>query len=254
MNLHKIVYISLISVIMTLSNANAMPAQAVLNTTSPLINQYAEMGKIYLGSCLTSNATSGVMMQNMPMYENDILVNRFRKQYPDVSNFTTHTLVFAGFELGRALYITDLSKDYKNNLCLRYAMNFAGVIVNNAATTKGSSTDSPPPPRSATPASLNLDNVPNPFNDILAPKEIPTVNVTSRVSQQSACVYMYNTLAKKPVIEIDALDATLDMIQDMLYNNFKHSDIREAYPNLLVGAKQGRLLFVLQQPIRLCYD
>jgi len=141
-----------------------------------------------------------------------------------------------------------LNGDYIDDICKQYALNFAATLINNAAPmTNGSS--APPPPGTTT-----YYETPNPFNDWLTSKEPGLVKITPRVAYMNACGYMYTVYSRKPVIDVNALDATLDVMTDMLFHTYDRDDIRAAFPYLLEGAKMGRILFNLKQDPKFCYD
>lgn len=227
--------------------AHALPRVSVINTNSPLFGQYANMQDIYNKSC--NYAKSDQAYQSMPMFENDLLTNKYRKLYPVISNYDVHVLVFAGFELGRALRLTDLDGNYMEEICQTYALNFAAGLVNHAANTNGAGANPPPSPPSSTGSTLA-----NPFNDLIRQSNDHHIKPTPRVLNQSACSYMYIILARHPVVEVGALDATLDMMMNMLYADYDQVDIKMSYPYLLQGAKMGRFIYASKQDIRLCYD
>jgi len=225
--------------------AQALPATIKINENSPLFPQFGNMLKIYSNSC-QEGINGNILDENMPMLANDRLDDKFRSQYPKVPNFYLHVLVFAGFDLGRALQLTDLGGDDMEQVCKRYSLNFVATINNGATIQAGS--DAYPPP-SVTTSNVDGSSI---FNDWLRRKDGDRIALTPQASTIGACGYMYSVYARNPVIQLGPLDATLDMMVDMLFNNYNREDIRHAYPYLIDGATRGAYLFQNHQDIKLC--
>lgn len=238
----------ILSTVLLTSQSIAMPTVSIVKTDSPLFEHLKDMQDIYYTSCVYGKSED--TYQSMPMFENDVLTNRLRLKYPKLDNYTFHSLVYAGFELGRVLYLTDLSGEYMEQTCQTHALNFAGTVVNAAATTNGvgANNSSPSIPQGTD------STFPNPFNDWLRKENDHSVKITPRVASQSACSYMYHVLDMKPIITVGALDITLEMMEGLVYNDYSFKDVSFAYPYLLEGAKFGRMLYASKQNVELCYD
>ena len=248
------VIVSLIGTLILGFSAQASAIGLVkLDPKSPLLDNLNTIAAIYEQSCLVGSDNS-FSSNNFPMYEEDKLSDKFKQEYMSPKFkmwYAIHGITVAGYEIGRTLTLTDLSGDDIENQCKDYSKNFATVVVNNPANWKGSSTNPPQTSPSATPPTFIFNS---PFNDIFAPREHNQIDVTPRIAQQNGCRYMYITLAQHPVIDISPLDATLDVMENMLWHDYKRNVIRSAYSFLLAGTKEGQYLFNSKQDVKSCYE
>lgn len=249
----------------------ALPVSVPFNTSSPLYKDSQRIADIYIKSCNTS-LDQTTLNTYFPNYTKDKITEKFKSQTTPESfklHYQTLGIVSAGFDFGVAIGLTDLSLDEKQNQCRIYGTNFTATVVNNAQSQTGEGAILPPSlPQPF--SSLNLygyqdfvtkatiaPNRDNPLYDlIIRAREAnkPRVTVTPRLSEQNGCRYMYGVLAMQPVIEVNALDATLDIMVNMFWDGYSNQDIRNGYSFFLQGAKFGRFLFAAKQPVTMCYD
>lgn len=206
-----------------------------LNQDSPLYAKAPEIAAIYDTSC--NIALTDRWAQTFPIDTVDKLTDTFFNQSDGIPRYVVHSGIFSGFNLGLVLNYTDLTEDYKQELCKRYANLYMSGVVNS------------PENQQPLPALKN-----DLSDDIFKPRVKPAIKATPRIAEQTGCRYMYHVLALKPVIEFNALDATLEIMMNMMWSDYKADDIKAAYPFILQGAKFGRFLYTSGQKEELCYD
>jgi hypothetical protein len=254
------------------SNAMALPATVRYDETSPLFPHKQTIADIYIKSC-AAGLDDSFYHSTFPMYTVDKLVDKFKTTNP--KGFPLHNqtilIVGAGFDIGRAIAQTDTDFNEKETLCQIYGINFTASTVNHAERQTGGGAILPPPPPPGPISSLEINGKANAIDALQATKPMPDsplydliinaknaqvkrLKVTPRLAEMNGCRYMWSVLAKQPVIEVSAMDATLDIMENMLWDGYSNDDIKFGFNYFLQGAKFGRFIFATKQPITMCYD
>lgn len=226
-----------------------------INPESPLLTDSPMIAKIYEKSCI-AGSNINTITEGFPTYEVDSISDQFKAIYPRdkmVLWINIPFFVAAGYDIGRTFSLTDMNGVDIEDTCKQYSIDFAAGIVNNKQNWNRSISPSPAPLSPAVEfETLTLFN--NPFNDVFAPKQGKHLLVTPRLAKENGCRYMYIVLAKHPVIDVSPYDATYDMMENMLWDDYDHDTIRDAYTYILMGAKQGQYLFQNNQSIQVCFQ
>lgn len=226
--------------------------QVKIDPASPLLTDLPYIAKVYQDSC-NAGSNENSITEKFPMYMVDKLSDQYQKQYTKEQLkmwFNIHFFVSAGYDFGRTLALTDYDGNLIEDMCKNYSVNFAAEISNNQENWPYSK--NPPSPNT----NVTSPIFSNPFNDLFAVKEKNQIMVTPRIAQQNGCRYMYVSMAMHPTPSYNygASDATLDIMEHMLWDDYSKNVIKDAYPHLLQGAKFGRYLFDNQLPLKGCYD
>ena len=219
----------------------------LLNPDSPLVSKATDIAEIYNTACKVG--IHDIWARQFPTDKIDKLTDTLFATHKDLPRYIVHSNIFAGLNLGLVLNYTDLTEDYKEELCKRYANLYMSGVVNSPD--NQSKIGVQHLPIMPTLKSTIKNDI---SDDIFRQRAIPAIRATPRVAEQSGCHYMYHVLSSKPIIEFNALDATLEIMMNMMWQDYKDDDIRAAYPFILQGAKIGRLLFESKQSEKLCYD
>lgn len=250
------------------SSAFALPATVRFNSQSPIYQYRQTIADIYIKSC-AEGIDGSFYHRTFPMYSEDKLTEKNKKEQPNSLPFKNQIglIVAAGFDMGLTISRTDLNFDEQEQLCYVYGINYTASAVNFAGPQTGGSQSSPPPSSQEVTSSLKPNGkaeaikknvIPdNPLYDLIITAKnanTPHPKVTPRLAQTNGCRYMYHVLSKHPVIEVNALDATLDIMLNMYWDGYSEESVKFGYNYFLQGAKFGRFLFATQQPQTMCYD
>jgi hypothetical protein len=254
MNKQKLFSLLVVNLLLICSSSPAIALGAVkINPNSPLLADSPIIAKIYEQSCIAGTNENSVTVA-FPMFMQDQWVDKFQSLYSP-KNFVmwNNTLFFvtAGYDLGRTLSLTSQNQIDNEDTCKLYSVDFAASLVNNPLNWDRVANPTPKAIPFSFETALLFDN---PLNDILAPQETGQIHLTSRLAKQNGCRYAYTISVWHPKIEVNSFDITIDMMENMLWNDYDHNIIRAAYPFIKLGAEQGLYLYSNSKSITACYE
>lgn len=254
-----------------ITNAYALPGTVRFDEESPYFNHRQTIADIYIQSC-AKGLDDSFYHTTFPIYVVDKITENFKKTNSKTFPLYNQTIsiVAAGYNLGRALSQTDTDLEEQKVLCFVYGSHFTATVVNFAENKTNENSLLPAQQYQSALSSLKFNNTKeqmdilvkrpypdNPLYDLIINAQnanIKRPRVTPRLAESNGCRYMYVTLAMQPVIEVNAMDATLDIMVNMIWDGFSNKEIAFGFNYFLSGAKFGRFLFATKQPITMCYD